>query len=57
MFADVFPRYKGFLDWYGFREVLEVRAVGADVVGAVKKREGLLTHALEVGRKLAESGL
>ena len=52
-FSDVFPRYKGFLDWYGFSEVHEVRACGVHAKGSVKENEEVLKRAKTVGKALA----
>ena len=52
-FSDVFPRYKGFLDWYGFSEVHEVRACGVHAKGSVKENEDVLKRAKTVGKALA----
>ena len=52
-FSDVFPRYKGFLDWYGFSEVDEVRACGVHAKGSVKENEDVLKRAKTVGKALA----
>ena len=52
-FADVFPRYKGFLDWYGFSEVHEVRSCGVHAKGAVKEDAKAMKRARTVGQALA----
>jgi len=52
-FADVFGRYKGFLEFYGFREVHQGRACGAYAKGAVAENGKALQRARTVGEALA----
>lgn len=52
-FADVFPRYEEFFEWYGFRERHLVRAWGIREVGDVKDRGDVLLEADEVAQIVA----
>jgi multimeric flavodoxin WrbA len=51
-FADVFPRYEEFFDWYGFTERHLVRGWGLREPGEVKGREDVMTQAREVARRI-----
>lgn len=52
MFVDVFPRYRGFLEWLGFTVIRPVRAIGAGPAGAVADMEELLAEAREAGKAM-----
>lgn len=55
MFVDVIPRYKQFLEWFGFEKVLSVRAIGAAETGACESDEALVAEARRAGEVMLEA--
>jgi multimeric flavodoxin WrbA len=53
-FADVFPRYDYFFNWYGFRNNILIRACGFGGPGEVETNEDLMKQAEEAARKVLE---
>jgi multimeric flavodoxin WrbA len=51
-FADVFPRYNGFFQWYGYRPGELLRGIGISELSDVTKRDYLMEGAREVAEKL-----
>lgn len=51
-FADVFPRYNEFFQWYGYRPGRLVRGVGISELSNVTKRDYLMDGASEAAEKL-----
>ncbi len=52
VFADVFPRYNEFFQWYGYRPGELLRGIGISELSNVTKREYLMDGAWEVAEKL-----
>jgi len=52
MFADIFPRYQGFLTWMGFSEVRLIRACGIGPGNIDAVPEQVLRQAEETARAL-----
>ena len=52
MFADIFPRYQGFLTWMGFEEVRLIRACGIGPGNIDAVPEQVLRQAEETARSL-----
>ena len=51
-FADIFPRYDFFFNWYGYRPGHLIRGLGISERSDVTKREYLMDGAREVAEKL-----
>ena len=54
LFADIFPRYSGFLKWYGFAEARLIRACGIGPASADKVPDRYLKMADETAQVLLE---
>ncbi|ACL05200.1 flavodoxin family protein [Desulfatibacillum aliphaticivorans] len=52
LFADIFPRYEAFFRWYGFTEVIPVRACGVYDKNDAKDRQDLVEMAKEAGLRI-----
>ena len=52
LFADIFPRYEAFFRWYGFSEVIPVRACGVYDKNDAKDRKDLVEMARVAGRRI-----
>jgi multimeric flavodoxin WrbA len=52
-YADVFPRYETFFQWYGFNDNHLIRACGVFGPGEVEKRQEVVDLAEELARKIA----
>jgi hypothetical protein len=55
-FADVFPRYEEFFDWYGFKERYHLRCWGTRELGEVKKQKEVFTKADDVASQIMAAG-
>jgi len=53
-FADVFPRYNEFFQWYGYRSGALLRGIGISELSNVAKREYLMDGAWELAEKLVK---
>lgn len=53
-FADVFPRYSEFFQWYGYRSGALLRGIGISELSNVTKRDYLMDGAREVAEKLVK---
>lgn len=51
-FADIFPRYEEFFDWYGFKERYHLRCWGVRELGEVKSQEEVFSRADDVARQI-----
>jgi multimeric flavodoxin WrbA len=51
-FADIFPRYDFFFNWYGYRPGHLLRGIGISERSDVTKREYLMKGADDIARKL-----
>jgi multimeric flavodoxin WrbA len=51
-FADIFPRYEEFFDWYGFRERYHLRCWGAREPGEVKNQKEVFIRADDIARRI-----
>lgn len=51
-FADVFPRYEEFFDWYGFKERYHIRCWGIRELGEVKNHKEVFMRADEVAKQI-----
>ena len=51
-FADIFPRYEEFFDWYGFKERYHLRCWGARELGEVKSQKEIFTRADDIARQI-----
>jgi len=51
-FDDVFPRYNGFFQWYGYRPGELIRGIGISELSNVTKRDYLMDGAWAVAEKL-----
>ena len=54
-FADVFPRYAEFLDWYGIKERYLIRDCSGREPGEIKTSPEILAAAEEVARTIMAS--
>jgi multimeric flavodoxin WrbA len=52
MYADVFPRYDFFFQWYGFKDNYAIRGCGLMNAGEAEAREDVMKLAEETARKL-----
>lgn len=52
VFADIFPRYEGFLKWEGFTETTLIRACGVGPGSLDEVPEAVLRQAEEAARRL-----
>lgn len=55
-FADIFPRYDFFFNWYGYRPGHLLRGLGISERSDVTKREYLMDGAIEIAEKLVRGG-
>ena len=55
MFADIFPRYEYFLNWYGFKESHLIRDCGVREAGEIEKHPDILNLAEETARKVCSN--
>lgn len=51
-FADIFPRYEEFFEWYGFVERYHLRCWGVRELGEVKSQEEVFTRADDIARQI-----
>ncbi len=51
-FADVFPRYEEFFEWYGFKERYHIRCWGIRELGEVKGRKEVFIRADDVAMQV-----
>ena len=51
-FADIFPRYEEFFDWYGFHERYHLRCWGARELGEVRSQKEVFVRADEIARQI-----
>lgn len=52
MYADVFPRYDFFFQWYGFKDNYVIRGCGLMNAGEAEAREDIMKAAEETARKV-----
>ena len=52
MFADIFPRYDFFFQWYGFKDNHLIRACGVRDAGDIESREDVMKAVEETIKKL-----
>lgn len=52
LFADIFPKYEGFLKWTGFSDILLIRACGIGPATVDAVPEQILQQAAEVARTM-----
>ncbi|MBI9075658.1 MAG: flavodoxin family protein [Desulfatibacillum sp.] len=52
LFADIFPRYEAFFRWYGFTEVIPVRACGVYDKNDAKAKAELTELARDAGKRI-----
>ncbi len=55
LFADILPRYEMFFRWYGFEEVIPVRACGVYEKADAQSREDLISLAQDAAQRILES--
>jgi multimeric flavodoxin WrbA len=53
-FADIFPRYQRWFQWYGFAAAYLLRAVGVKDPGDIKQQPQLLARAAALARELVK---
>lgn len=53
-FADVFPRYEEFFDWYGIKERYLIRCWGVRELGEITDHKEVFTRSDEVVKKIME---
>ena len=51
-FADVFPRYEEFLEWYGFQQRHHIRCWGIRELGEVKDHEEVFIRTDDVAKRV-----
>jgi len=52
LFADVFPRYDMFFQWYGFKPGIPIRACGVNSPGSVERRADILALVDQTADKI-----
>ena len=55
-FADIFPRYEEFFDWYGIKERHHIRCWGVRELGEVKDQKEVFTRADYVANQIMAAG-
>lgn len=55
-FADIFPRYERFFDWYGFKERYQLRCWGAREPGEAKNQKEVFIKADDVASQIMAAG-
>jgi len=51
-FADIFPRYEEFFDWYGIKERYLIRSWGVREPGEIQDRKEVFTRAKEIAARI-----
>lgn len=51
-YADIYPKYKRFFQWYGFFESHLLRACGLQEPGAAEARQDIMKHAEETAARI-----
>ena len=52
MFADIFPRYDFFFQWYGFKDNHLIRACGVRDVGDTESRDDVMKAVEDAVQKV-----